>query len=445
MLISIIIIYVYINNNMGAAASQNSSKIITKAISKITEEIIQEDISSQNQSIAIKVEKTKGNVTISNINAVQRYNISMNSIFTSLTSVANDAKINQEIAQLAKSLISGLNLGQVSISSSTISSIIENCIEIKNSSISSCKHNANQSFLIKVIRTKGDVKIRNLDIIQESSAFVSCLQDSSNKNVLRSDTDLKISQVSSATAEGLDIKWIVIGVCVGLGGVTFAGGTVLKSVIGPGLLIVGIVCMYLVYRTKSKDVIHNEYAFITEPELTDINSSLSKISKTPLRNQNDDVISYGEADLYEIYSGNVTLYSEPNHNIVKFTDNLNFDKLKLTVVNDFLHVSVPNSRYIKQEIQLPKVNLVIKIVDKNSEVKKNVTDIYVSHENFEFTHKLKLFYNGDLLSEVFFEPTIIITKSTPQLMSIVKSPIFIVGIVLSVLGIFISVINAYKK
>ncbi len=50
----------------------------------------------------------------------------------------NNIKLDQQIAQMAKAVISGLNLAQLADANNTVDSLIKTCIEIKNITSSQC-------------------------------------------------------------------------------------------------------------------------------------------------------------------------------------------------------------------------------------------------------------------------------------------------------------------
>lgn len=440
---------------MGAATSVNSAEIITQAVNDILTEVVQEAVTSNDQSIIISVRDTQGDVEISGVDATQQINVKSNVLLSQLSSVENDAKINQQIEQLAKSLISGLNLAQVSVSTSTLNSIVDSCIRIKNNSFSACKNFSSQNFLLTVRKTQGNVKIDKLSINQLSNGILSCIMNASNNSILKSDTDLKISQISSATAEGLDIKWVAIAAAIGFGGVSLGGASLIKNILGPGMMIGGAVCVYYGFTQKTSET--KTTLLYLKDTLENTVGGLRKIKSEPLT-QNDNAISHGEANIYETYGSTITLYNGGNTSeIINLKNNVTISDIDFKYTRATQNPTLCMIEVKDSTTKYPRTTFEVRGSVKGFQFKSKITEreqgelpddfILIDDTNFNYVHRLKFFHNDRMVYEYVLEPTIIVyhpIEKDTSFQNLIKNPLFLIGISLISVGLLTILLNAFR-
>lgn len=249
---------------MGASVSKNVSNAITKAIAKVSSQIIQNTQLSQDMSQIVSVRNVHGDVHISGNTFSQRATVNMHTLLDALTNEEAQQSIMQELAQEAKSVTSGLNVGQFSSAQNTMDLLMEATINLLTTISQTCKAFNEQHQSIIVERVSGNVYIQNNVFQQMYDILQNCTEQAASKNQLMQDLSSELSQSASAKSEGLS-GWILVallGVFIGLpivGGV-FVGKTVLKFIF-PIILTAGIVLLVL-YYTRGTEVM-KEVGFST--------------------------------------------------------------------------------------------------------------------------------------------------------------------------------------
>ncbi len=139
---------------MGASISSNVTKLVTDAIVRTSNEVVQTAHATNNQSIVFDVKNTSGDVVISGNTIRQTATINMVGLSQALNNSDNNIKLDQQIAQMAKAVISGLNLAQLADANNTVDSLIKTCIEIKNITTQQCMMNTSQKINVLVKEQK---------------------------------------------------------------------------------------------------------------------------------------------------------------------------------------------------------------------------------------------------------------------------------------------------
>lgn len=239
---------------MGSSFSTNVANSITRVISKISTQIVQNTQLTQDQSQIISVSNIDGDVHITGNVFTQIATVNMQALMSALTTTEAQQSIIQELAQEAKSITSGLNLAQFADSSNTINSLIEAEIDVLNEISQNCITISNQFQEIIVERVKGNVYIQNNVFDQMYNIFENCAQQVVTNNKEIQDALNKIAQSSSASSQGVSEWAVVAGLAIIFGlpivGATIGGVAALKYIF-PLILIVGIV-LIIVYFLKGK-------------------------------------------------------------------------------------------------------------------------------------------------------------------------------------------------
>lgn len=243
---------------MGASVSKNISNAVTKAIAKVSSEIIQKTELSQDQGQIISVKNVHRDVHISGNTFTQKATINMKSLLDALSREDSQQRILMELAQQAKSITSGLNLGQYADAQNIMNILIEATVNLLTTIRQTCSAFSKQFQEVEVKRISGNVYITGNVFNQ----IYNILQDCSEKAV--ADSELiqnltnKLSQSASATSEGLS-GWVLVALLAVILGLPIfgvvIGGTIFLKFIFPIILFIGIVLLVLYYtNVKSKDV-----------------------------------------------------------------------------------------------------------------------------------------------------------------------------------------------
>lgn len=240
---------------MGATTSKNVATAVTKAIAKVSSDIIQQTALSMDQSQVISVHDVNGDVDISGNVFKQKATINMRALLDALAKDENQQKIMLELAQQAKSITSGLNLAQYASTQNTMNTLITAMASIMSTIAQSCSAFSKQFQQITVERVHGHVTISNNVQEQLTDMMIDCAQKAVADNRTIQDLTAKLDQAASSTAEGLS-PWIIAAIVAAVIGIPVIGGALalprLLKVIFPVILIAGIILLVL-YYTRGKD------------------------------------------------------------------------------------------------------------------------------------------------------------------------------------------------
>lgn len=241
-------------SKMGASVSTNVAKVAVNSITKVAAEIVQNTSVTTNSSQIISVTDNQGDVTISGNTLRQRATVNMQALFNAMSSEEAQQKLAVEIAQEAKSITSGLNLGQFAASTNILETLITASIDLSSKIGQTCLLSSSQNQSIIVERVRGSTTITNNVLDQMTDLLQNCVASAVNNSKAIQDVTAKIKQEASASAIGLS-EWalalmggLLIGVPV-VGGVI--GGVYALKYIFPVVLIAGIVMIGVyIYSTK---------------------------------------------------------------------------------------------------------------------------------------------------------------------------------------------------
>ena len=243
---------------MGASVSTNVAKVTVNAIAKVASEIIQKTTVSNNSTQIISVVDNAGDVVIDGNTMRQRASVNMQALFDVMATEEVQQKLAVEIAQEAKAITSGLNLGQFSDASNTLDTLIAASIDVSSKIGQTCDLSTSQSQSIIVERVGGDTKITNNVLDQVTDLLQNCIVNAVSNNRAIQDVTAKLQQEASASSEGVSMRALalLLGLLVGgpiVGGVV--GGVYVLKYIFPIVLVAGMV-MIAVYVYTIKDTMN---------------------------------------------------------------------------------------------------------------------------------------------------------------------------------------------
>lgn len=242
---------------MGASISQNVIDSVTKAISTISTSIIQSTQLSEDSTQLISVKDVDGDVTISGNRFTQTATINMQALMSSLQTAEAQQSLIQELTQDAKSIISGLNIGQFADSTNTLNTLVSAELSIITQIGQVCATGENQYQAIIVERVKHNVYIQNNILNQMSNIVQNCVQSVVANDKSIQDAINKAAQSASSSAKGIS-EWaalLIVAIVFGLpvvGGVV--GGVYALKYIFPVFIIVGAVLLFVYYRNYTVEM-----------------------------------------------------------------------------------------------------------------------------------------------------------------------------------------------
>lgn len=268
---------------MGASTSKNLSSSITKAIAKVSSDIIQKTKLSQDQAQIISVKNIHKDVHISGNRYTQKATINMKSLLDALSKEESQQKILMELAQQAKSITSGLNLAQYADSQNIMNTLIEATVNLLTTISQTCKSFSKQRQEIDIDRIHGNVYMTGNVFNQVYDILQNCSEKAVADSELIQNLTTKLSQSSSATSEGLS-GWVLVALLALIMGLpilgTIIGGTVILKFIFPVIFFIGIVLLILYYMNVGSKEVMKLNGFSSLIKNTPMCLAVSDISNT---------------------------------------------------------------------------------------------------------------------------------------------------------------------
>ncbi|ABF82036.1 hypothetical protein MIV006R [Invertebrate iridescent virus 3] len=233
---------------MGSSVSKNISKVATEALARASSDILLQTDLTTDQTQVISVSDVGGDVVISGNEFIQKATINMKALMNALIQENVQQNLTLQIAQAAKSIVSGFNMFQLPNAQNEIDLFVRASIELVNTISQVCTSSVSENYLIDIKRVKGSVRIQNNTVRQFVDIFGSCVQNAVASNAIFQDLQAKLDQSATSKADGLTL-WqvaalvaIVLGVPVVsvIGGIAVAGRWMfpISILAGAGCLVV---------------------------------------------------------------------------------------------------------------------------------------------------------------------------------------------------------------
>jgi hypothetical protein len=242
---------------MGSSFSQNIINSITRAVSKVSTDIIQKTALSEDSSQIISVSNIDGDVHIEGNVFKQVATINMQALLSAITTTDAQQTLVQELTQEAKSVISGLNFAQFSDAENIVNTLVEAEIQILTYIRQECATGSRQMQQIVVDRVKGNVYIQNNVMEQMSNILQNCVQSIVSNNQTLQDVLNQVGQKASSASKGVS-EWAIIAAVAILFGLPVIGGVIFGSTalkyIFPLILLIGIGLIILYFEKITKEM-----------------------------------------------------------------------------------------------------------------------------------------------------------------------------------------------
>jgi len=251
---------------MGTASSSNVAKVTTEAISKVATSIIQKTLIKGGQSQIISVVGGKGDLEIKNNKFTQKRSINMVALLKALVTQTAQQDLSVELAQQAKSLVSGINLFNFSDSSNEIDTFMKAAIYISTTISQTCESTSQQNQIIEVRNHEGKTVIANNSMDQVANIFSNCIEDVISNNEAIQKIQESLDQSATSETKGFSIWAIVALAIIALlfmaMPIILGSSTIIKVIskfMFPFLMLAGII-MIAIYFAMKKTVM-NGYGF----------------------------------------------------------------------------------------------------------------------------------------------------------------------------------------
>ena len=235
---------------MGNAKSTNVAKAVVDIYSRVAAETVQSSQISSNNTQIISITNTAGDVNITGNVITQKVNLNMSTLMDSLSTVESQQKISEQLDQLAKSVVSGLNFFTFDDAKNTAESIVKSQTDITNAIRQTCSLTSNNFQKITVKNTQGSVNIENNVLSQIVDIFDKCALKSVLGVKVIDDVQNRIDQSAEAKIEGFNLVWLILVIAAIILVPIFAAGraasTALRFVF-PLMILLGVVFFSLFF------------------------------------------------------------------------------------------------------------------------------------------------------------------------------------------------------
>jgi heme exporter protein D len=199
---------------MGNAKSRNTMQSTMNVSAKATNKAINDVIASGRSFQGINVSGVEGDVNISGVDMDASVQMTAKGYLEAAQSNEASQSVSQELEQMAKASVSGINLGNNSDSSNSVSVAINAASEILNVTAQTCDLGASATQLINVTDVGGNVNISDVKMKTAISVIVDCQAKAVANNSSIQDMQNKVSQTAIAETVGFDPFAIFIALAV---------------------------------------------------------------------------------------------------------------------------------------------------------------------------------------------------------------------------------------
>lgn len=242
---------------MGAALTKNILSLTTNVVSTISTKILLKTKLSTDSSQVISVKDIHGDVHITGNKFYQTATINMKALMKALSSESAQQELMTEITQAAKSLASGINLGQYTDAENLMNLLVKSTISLISDMETSCSEYIHQDQEIIIERVKGNVYIQNNVFYQVQNILQDCIENATAGSTSLQQLEEKLKQEASAKAEGVS-EWILVAILAVFIGVPVFGGVLggkyLLKFLFPLIFVAGAVLLVLYFTWTYEDV-----------------------------------------------------------------------------------------------------------------------------------------------------------------------------------------------
>ncbi len=242
---------------MGAAVSTNVENLMIKALASTSSKIIEKTELTTDTSQVISVKNVHGDVHITGNTFTQVATINMKALLRALSTEQARQDLLTQIEQSAKSLASGINLGQYTDASNLMNLLVQTTINMTSLIKQACSIFSQESQQIIINRIKGNVFIQNNVFSQVQNIIANCVEKATSSSAAFQQLTTRLKQDASATSEGIS-PWILVALAAIFLGLPIAGGVIggvyVLKFIFPLIFIAGAVLLVLYFTWTYENI-----------------------------------------------------------------------------------------------------------------------------------------------------------------------------------------------
>lgn len=208
---------------MGTATSRNVVQSVANVTAEASNSAIQTVAVSARSSQAINVAGVSGDVTIRKVRMDGSVELSVQAYLDATQSNEVQQKVAQQMEQMAKASVSGINLGNSSRTSNEVSTAINAVVRTTNMTSQACDTEALSNQVINVADVGGAVLIEDVEMGAAVKALADCRLNLVQGNSSVQDLQQTMKQTAVSETVGLDLAaflWLIVAGVVALGIVT---------------------------------------------------------------------------------------------------------------------------------------------------------------------------------------------------------------------------------
>lgn len=194
---------------MGSASTKNVAESTMDALTSVATNIINKTDIKFGQSQIISVVGGTGNVKINGNTQIVKVEVKMENLLKAMATTTAQTDLTNKLDQVAKSLLSGINLAQFANAVNITKNYMKVVTEISTNIQQSCSAEALQTQVISVAQRNGQIDITNNRQEAVASLFIKCIQDAIVNNSAVTAMQNIVSQSAAAEAKGIS-EWALV-------------------------------------------------------------------------------------------------------------------------------------------------------------------------------------------------------------------------------------------
>jgi hypothetical protein len=205
---------------MGTASSRNVVQAVVNVSAEASNSAIQDVAASARSFQGINVANVAGDVTIRRVTMDGRVEMSVAAYLEATQSSDVQQKVSQQLEQMAKASVSGINVGNSSRTSNETYTAINSVVRTTNLTTQSCNAEALSGQTINAAGIGGALTIEDVQMDAAVSAIVDCRMQAVQGNTSVQDLQQSVKQTAVSETVGLDLMayvWLIIAGVVAFG------------------------------------------------------------------------------------------------------------------------------------------------------------------------------------------------------------------------------------
>lgn len=211
---------------LGSATASNTTRMVTHAYASLMNETTQEALQNNSNNINIYIHGVKGSVVIEGNHFNQAVKTSLASYAKIVSCNKSVQKLQQKLLQSAKSVVTGVTLGDSTKTVNDATAVINVGASLTNEVSNTCKSEASNTTNIMISKVGKNVRIDDNSFKQQAAMVTSCTMNALNSNSSFQKAAQAITQKAVSKTEGLSMWGLIVLIAVILAAIAIGGGSI---------------------------------------------------------------------------------------------------------------------------------------------------------------------------------------------------------------------------